>query len=126
VPPLIKHVLPMKAAKVDADGNELGGVPVVLRDAPLGTYVGWNITASGFYAGRLCSYAAGMIPFAKTRADRLATGDPRLSLVERYKDHAGYVDAVRAAAANAVKRGFLLQDDAATLIAAAEASNVLR
>jgi len=67
-----------------------------------------------------------MIPFAKTRADRLATGDPRLSLVERYKDHAGYVDAVRAAAANAVKRGFLLQDEAATLIAAAEASNVLR
>jgi len=33
---------------------------------------------------------------------------------------------VRAAAADAVKRGFLLQGDAAALIAAAEASNVLR
>src|SRR5437870_10436247 len=31
--------------RVDADGNELGGVPTVLRDAPLGTYLGWNITA---------------------------------------------------------------------------------
>ncbi len=126
VPPLIKHVIRMKAPKVDADGNELGGVPVVLRDAPLGTYLGWNITASGFYAGRLCSYAAGMIPFAKTRAARVANGDPRLSLEERYTDHAGYVRAVRAAAANAVKRGFLLEADAAALIAAAEASNVLR
>ena len=126
VPPAIKRVLPMKVAEVDSDGNELGGVPVVLRDAPLGTYVGWNITTGGFYAGRQCSYAAGMIPFAKTRAERQASGDPRLSLEERYKDHAGYVQAVRVAAENAVKRGFLLPDDAATLIAAAEASNVLR
>jgi hypothetical protein len=36
----------MKVPKVDADGNEQGGVPVVLRDAPLGTYLGWNITAA--------------------------------------------------------------------------------
>lgn len=126
VPPTIRRVLPMKAPKVDVDGNELGGVPVVLRDAPLGTYVGWNITASGFFAGRSCSYAAGMIPFATTRAARLESGDPRLSLEERYKDHAGYVQAVRAAAANAVTRGFLLPADAAALIAAAESSNVLR
>ena len=67
-----------------------------------------------------------MIPFARTRAERLVTGDPRLSLEERYKDHSGYVEAVRAAAANAVKRGFLLPADGAALIAAAEASNVLR
>ncbi len=126
VPPSIKRALPMKVAKVDADGNELGGVPVVLRDAPLGTYMGWNVTASGFYAGQLCSYAGGMIPFATTRAERLANKDPRPSLEERYKDHAGYVDAVRTAAANAVKRGFLLPTDATALIAAAEASGVLR
>ena len=126
MPPRIKHALPMKAAKVDSDGNELGGVPVVLRDAPLGTYTGWNITAGGFYGGKLCSYAAGMIPFAKTRAERLANKDPRQSLEERYKDHAGYVQAVRKAADNAVNRGFLLPADASSLIAAAEASNVLR
>ncbi|MFN0302182.1 MAG: alpha/beta hydrolase domain-containing protein [Burkholderiales bacterium] len=43
-PPRIKQVLKMFAPKVDADGNELGGVPVVLLDAPLGTYLGWNVT----------------------------------------------------------------------------------
>jgi hypothetical protein len=30
----------MYAPKVDQDGNELGGVPVALLDAPLGTYLG--------------------------------------------------------------------------------------
>jgi hypothetical protein len=67
-----------------------------------------------------------MIPFAKTHDDRRATGDPRLSLQERYGDHAGYVAAVSAAAANAVKAGFLLQEDADALIAMAQGSNVLQ
>ena len=125
MPPKVKNVIRMLVPRVDADGNELGGVPVVLRDAPLGTYLGWNITAGGFHKGKICNYAGGMIPFAKTQAERVASGDPRLSLVERYGDHAGYVAAVRAAANNAVAQGFLLQSDADALIAQAAASNVL-
>jgi hypothetical protein len=125
MPPPIKHVVKMKAPRVDGDGNEMGGVPVVLRDAPLGTYLGWNVVADGFHKGKLCNYAGGMIPFAKTRAERDANGDPRLSLEERYKTHDGYVAAVRAAATKAVDAGFLLQADADRLIAAAAASNVL-
>src|SRR2546427_240353 len=127
-PPPIKRVIKMLVPRVDADGNEIGGVPVVLRDAPLGTYLGWNITAGGarpFHQGQICDYTGGMIPFAKTRAERLASGDPRLSLEERYSTHAGYVAAVRAAAANAVAQGFLLQADADALIAQADASAVL-
>ena len=125
VPPTIKRVLKMKVPRVDADGNELGGVPVVLRDAPLGTYLGWNIVASGFHQGKICNYAAGMVPFARTKAERMANGDRRLSLEERYRDHAGYVEAVKAAAAKAVTQGFLLKPDADKLIAQAAASNVL-
>jgi len=128
-PPPIKRVIRMLAPRVDADGNELGGVPVVLRDAPLGTYLGWNITAGSqrpFHQGKLCYYAGGMIPFAKTRAEREAAGDPRLSLEERYQDHTGYVAAARAAAAKAVAAGFLLQEDADALVRQADASAVLR
>src|SRR6188472_2898873 len=110
-PPVVKQVIKMKAVRVDADGNELGGVPVVLRDAPLGTYLGWNIVASGFHQGKICNYAAGMIPFARTQSERMANGDPRLSLEERYRDHAGYVEAVKKAATNAVTQGFLLKED---------------
>jgi hypothetical protein len=125
MPPGIKHVIRMKAPRVDSDGNEMGGVPVVLLDAPLGTYLGWNVVAEGFHKGKLCNYAGGMIPFASTRAERMASGDPRLSLEERYKSHDGYVAAVRTAAAKAVAQGFLLQADADKLIAQAAASNVL-
>ena len=105
---------------------QTGGVPVVLRDAPLGTYLGWNITAAGFHKGQVCNYAGGMIPFPKTKAERLAAEDPRPSLEERYTDHAGYVKAVEAAAHNAMAAGFLLEADMKKLVAAAQASDVLK
>ena len=126
VPPVVKQVIRMKVSRVDADGNELGGVPVVLRDAPLGTYLGWNVVADGFHKGKLCNYAGGMIPFSETRAARMGSGDSRLSLEERYESHEGYVEAVKAAAARAVSERFLLQADADALVAEAAASNVLR
>ena len=128
-PPKIKQVLKMHAPKVDADGNELGGVPVVLLDAPLGTYLGWNISAAGdmpFHKDQLCDYVGGMIPFAKTADERQASNDPRASLQERYGSHDGYVEAVRKAAARAKSEGFLLEEDAVALIKQADASAVLR
>jgi len=123
-PPPILHVIKMMVPRVDADGNELGGVPTVQRDAPLGTYLGWNITASGFHTGQVCNYVGGMVPFFKTKAQRLAAGDPRLSLEERYGTHAGYVGAVTAAANNAYSQGYLLAADRDALIAQAAASDV--
>jgi hypothetical protein len=47
-------------------------------------------------------------------------------LEERYGSHEGYVAAVKKAAARAMAEGFLLQEDAVALIAAAEESAVLR
>ncbi|MEY3913079.1 MAG: hypothetical protein RL509_1123, partial [Pseudomonadota bacterium] len=128
-PPRIKQVLTMLAPKVDADGNELGGVPVVLLDAPLGTYLGWNVTAGGdkpFHQGEICNYVGGMVPFARTRAQRLAQSDSRLSLEERYGSHEGYVTAVRRATERAQQAGFLLPEDAKNLVEAAQRSQVLR
>ena len=127
--PRIKNVIQMLAPKVDADGNEVGGVPVVLLEAPLGTYLGWNVTAGGerpFHKDQICNYAGGMIPFARDAFERKANDDPRLSLQERYNDHAGYVDAVTLAAAKAVKERFLLPEDATALINQARASSVLK
>jgi hypothetical protein len=128
-PPKIKQVLQMMAPKVDADGNELGGLPVVLADAPLGTYLGWNVTADGprpFHKDQICNYVGGMLPFARNAQDRLASGDSRLSLAERYGSHDGYVAAVRQAAERAQQAGFLLAEDAQAWIVEAQASAVLR
>ncbi len=126
LPPPINHVIAMKVPRVDADGNELGGVPTVLRDAPLGTYLGWNITAAGFHKGQVCNYIGGYIPFALTLAERLQTGDPRPSLTERYVSHDGYVAAVTQAANNAFAQGYLLAADRDSLIQQAQASDVLK
>ena len=116
-PPPIRRVIKMMVPRVNGDGNELGGVPTVHNDAPLGTYLGWNITAGPgdaqyegrpFHAGQVCNYVGGMVPFAKTKAQRMANKDPRLSLEERYGTHAGYVAAAKKAADNASCKGYLL------------------
>ena len=112
--------------KTDADGSDVGGVPSVLRQAPLGSYLGWNITASGFDKGKICQLAGSYIPFARTKEERIASHDPRPSLQERYGTHTAYVDAVKKAAAQAVAERFLLPADAARLVAEAEASDVLK
>ena len=90
---------------MNADGNETSGVASTLHQAPLGTYVGWNVTASGYFKGTECGFSGGYVPFAKTKADRLAAGDPRPSLEERYGTHEKYVATVRTAAAHLVKPG---------------------
>ena len=125
-PPRIRQTLPTLVPKVDSDGNEVTGVASVLHQAPLGTYTGWNTVGEGFYKGRIRSQAGGYIPFAKTKAERLASGDPRPSLEERYGTHEKYVAAVRAAADRLVRERYLLQDDADRLISQADSSTVLR
>jgi hypothetical protein len=125
-PPPIRQVLPMLVPRVDTDGNEVAGLASVLHQVPLGTYTGWNLNSGGFYKDHIATNQGGFIPFAKTKADRLAAGDPRLSLQERYESHENYVAKVRAAAERLVRGRYLLQDDADRLIGQAEASKVLK
>ena len=100
-----------------------------LQMAPLGTYTGWNVLSSGVFKGQMCQFTSpigGFIPFVRTKAERLASGDPRPSLEERYHTHDGYTQAVTAAAGKLVHDGFLRQADADAMIRQAEASDILR
>jgi hypothetical protein len=121
VPP-IKQIIPTLAGKVDEDGNEVAGLKSVLLQAPLGTYTSWNPVAAGPLRGNEGNLAAGYIPFALTKAERKASGDPRRSVEERYGSQEGYVCAVRIAAAKEMKKGLLLAEDAQRLIAQAAAA----
>jgi Alpha/beta hydrolase domain len=112
--------------RVNTDGNETSGVPSVQLQVPLGTYTGFNELAAGYGKGGNCVFFGGFIPFAKTKAERAAKGDPRLSLEERYGDHAGFVAKVREAVTKQQAEGWLLPDDAARLLKEAEAANVLK
>ncbi len=116
----------VRVPKVDVDDNELGGIRDVTLRAPLGTYTGWSLRKPGYGDGDLNALNGMFIPFKKTREERIAAKDSRLSLEERYKDHAGYVAQVTRAANDMVSEGYLLSEDAQNIIIEADKSDVLK
>jgi hypothetical protein len=126
LPPTRGKSYEARVPKPDAEGLDAGGVRTVDIEAPVGTNLGWNLRAPGPRGGDLCGLNGAFVPFARTKAERLANGDPRLSLEERYKDHAGFVSAVTRAAQRLVKQRFLLDVDAQTQIRQAQESSILR
>ena len=110
--------------QVDADGNDLGGVRSFYLRAPIGTYTGWNLGRKDRFENGLCNLQGSFIPFAPTRAERLAVGDPRLSIEERYPDKQSYVSAIEAAARELTAKRLLLPDDADLLVSRARADGV--
>jgi len=106
--------------QVDTDGNDVAGVRSVHLRVPVGTYTGWNLFRAGRFEDGFCSLQGTFVPFARTRAERQATGDARPSIEERYPTREAYVTAIRAAADDLVKQRFLLAEDAAALVAEAE------
>ncbi len=108
--------------KVDGDGIDLGGLRLPEIAVPLATYTGWNLRApqTGF-GDRLVDFFGSFVPFAPTRAQRLAAGDPRPAIGERYADRAAYLRAYDDATAALVRDGYVLAEDAPALHARAEA-----
>jgi hypothetical protein len=115
---------PALVPKTDADGATLAGVRLPDVAAPVATYTGWNLRRNPPEEG--CDASGMVIPFQRTKAERTASGDPRLSLEERYPDHASYVRAVSASAHDLENRRLLLAEDAERYIRAAEDSDVGR
>ena len=124
-PPAITQRIPTLVPRVNSDGNETAGVASVLHQAPLGTYLGWNVQSSGFFKGQICGFTGGYVPFAVTKAERVAAGDARPSLEERYGNQDGYLCVVRRAANELVQSRWLSREDADRTIAAAAAAKVL-
>ena len=97
--------------------------PTLAAVAPVATNSGWGLRAAAF-GGKAdgtdgCESTGQSVMFAPTKAARDAIGDPRLSLDERYGNHAGLVVA-RTVVANDLKaRRLLLQADVNAYIAAA-------
>jgi hypothetical protein len=106
-----------RVCAVDDDGNETAGIRLPPIAVPLGTYTGWNVYKA--QPGELADRDGSLIPFARTRAEREAAGDPRPSLEERYGSRDAYVAKMKAAADALVTARLLLPADAATYVEAA-------
>ena len=126
LPPIPRGSYPVLVPKPDADGVDAIGIRTVDVAVPVGTNTGWNLRAAGARGKDLCGLSGSFFPFADTQAERMASGDPRRSLEERYGDHAGFVDAVRQATVDLIDRRLLLDEDAATIIGIATESDILR
>ncbi|MGH7930941.1 MAG: alpha/beta hydrolase domain-containing protein, partial [Candidatus Binatia bacterium] len=110
--------------KVDRDGNDLAGIRLPAIQVPLGTYTGWNLRPRSLAEDELSGLLGSYIPFAKTRAQRRNTGDSRLSIEERYKDHAHYVRQVSRVARMLVNERFLLPEDTERMISEATKAQI--
>lgn len=106
---------------VDADGNEVAGLRLPHLAVPLGTYTGTNVYRD--FPSELCDRDGSFVPFARIRAERERTGDPRLSLEERYGTREAYVARVKEAADALAAARLILPEDAARYVAAAAASD---
>ncbi len=105
---------------VDSDGNDIAGVRAPMVQAPLGTYVGWNLRARGKGEGYMHEFTGSYIPLPETASMRAATGDPRPAILERYDDANAYQRAAVAAAEQLVADGLMLKEDMARVAADAE------
>jgi hypothetical protein len=126
IPPRSGDAYTVLVGRVDADGNMVDGIRHPNLQAPIGTYTGWNLRRAGYGEGDQCAGSGSFIPFAATRAERMASHDPRLSLEERYPTHQDYVNAVKRAADDMVRQRLLLPADASDIVRAAEESSVRR
>jgi len=112
MPPAKGAAYPVFVPRTDADGRAIAGVHLPTLQAPAATYTGWNLRKAGFAEGELCDNYGSMIPFAATRAERLRTGDPRLSMEERYPNEGDRTAAIARAAAKLGEDRLLLPEDA--------------
>jgi hypothetical protein len=115
---------PVFVPLLDRDGMAVAGVRALQLVVPRASYTGWNPRAEGFGPAALYPLQGAVVPFAATREVRVASGDPRPSLAERYADDAAYIAAVRSAAEAAVAERLLLPRDAEALAARAAAGRL--
>lgn len=121
LPPIEGAPYPVYVPAVDGDGHDVAGIRMPAIEVPTATYLGWNIRSPGYAEGALCGVTGSTIPLRHTKAERLASGDPRLSLEERYSDADDYVDQVTGAASKLVQERLLLAEDAQRYVEQARA-----
>jgi hypothetical protein len=116
-PPRVGVPFPVLLPQVDADGNELAGLRSPELAVPLATYMGWQLYKPELgRADELVSLQGSFVPFAVDRTERVRTGDPRRSILERYGNRDGYLALVEQVAKLLVADGYLRGDDLAPIV----------
>lgn len=110
--------------QVDSDGNEISGIRTPHVQVPLATYTGWNYRPDRSAERAMAGTTGGYLPFPGTKEDREKSGDPRLSIRERYGSRARYVRLIALASQRMVEQRLLLEEDADRYVAIAMAKDI--
>ncbi len=109
--------LPFPVANVDADGNELGGIRMPEQAVPLATLTGWQFRSERIGSpDTLITNSGAYIPFPATRTEREKTGDPRLSIEERYAGRSDYMAKIEEVAKRLAEERYVLPGDVPRII----------
>lgn len=121
-PPELGQPFPSLVCQVDGLGNEVAGVRGWEIRAPLGTYAPWSLRWGAMgNPNELTDFRGTFIPFSRTEEERAALGDPRPSVEALYASREAYMERVRTATREMMGDGFLLPQDAGTVVELAEA-----
>ena len=127
LPPVVTEgAYPVFVPRTDTDGNDIAGIRLPEIAVPVATYSGWNVRAPEYAGDDLCNASGQKIPLPATAADRIASGDPRRSIKERYGSHAGYVIRVAVAANDLERERLLLPEDTQRYVTEAVLSRIAK
>ena len=112
---------PALVADLDESFNERGGIRLPDLSVPVATYTGWNmrdesIGNPGLFIGITGGLAGWTLPLPATQAGRESSGDPRVSIEERYASREDYLEQVTLAAMDLATEGYLLEEDVAEVV----------
>ena len=116
----------LRVAAHGPDNNELGMLLLPSVSVPVATLTGWNLRSPAAGAeGEMWGLMGSYIPFARTKEERLALGDPRPALLERYKNFDDYLAQYRSASEQMIADRYLLAEDLPLLLEQARANEPL-
>ena len=119
-PPKVSAAFPILVPQVDSDGNEKDGVRLPEITVPLATITGWNLRdpSIGAPTERL-AFEGSWIAFPKNAGERQKTGDPRLSIAERYTGEEDYLTRYGRAVDELIHQRWILPEDRDAMMARA-------
>lgn len=121
-PPAVGEPFPVRVPRVGPDGNPLAGLRLPEVAVPLATYTPWNRRSEEIGApDELADFRGAFLPLPVTAEERRATGDPRLSVEERYGNRDAYLGRYATCAARLARERYLLDEDLPELLERAEA-----
>jgi hypothetical protein len=117
LPPEAGEEFPTLVPAIDEDGNEIAGIRPLELLSPLATFTGWNPRHPDQGApGDLMQMMGSTLPFARTRAERERSGDPRPCIEERYPSREAYIEHVRASVQSSVRARHVLAEDVDAIV----------